>query len=530
MSEPSAYTPFSVPATPVNSPSDNDFPPTTSPPTASTTPTAPTLGKQLWKNAVRNVTMRNALALAPPTASVIGTTNKPRAPPIRQRTISSVVSLSSGDGRTRTISEPVYTRSRLSALVPKLIELEATHDLAAHSALVRHMQFSPDGTFLATSSWDKTSVIFRVGTPFTPHRTLAHPQGFVGQVAWSPTGNILLTKMARGIKVWTAEDGVCKKTINRNTAIETVTWFPSGDAFLSIEDSTATKMDINGNVLDQYEFANMKLLDVAITPDATRLVGVGPLLQSPEGLQPSKSRVEKRLVVYNVETKQIENMTPVLEVVRDITLAQTSRNGLVALISYEHKAPPQLWKLELVKDRETNKITTSRLSLRNGTSSSLTWPRRHTYMPKGPVDFAGSSYFGGQNNELVMCAAKAGDIHIWDRESGALLHSIRAQANGGDLTCIAWNHSSSDPFMFATGSHDGGVRVWTRHPAKDPNFLNTNEFPRSTSPYGLGSYRNGFDSMLSLDEYPSEHDSPERDLTASACASQTRLISDGDPP
>jgi hypothetical protein len=51
------------------------------------------------------------------------------------------------------------------------------------------------------------------------HRILAHPQGFVGQVAWSvvtvymllffltyhrsPSGNILLTKLNRKIKVWT---------------------------------------------------------------------------------------------------------------------------------------------------------------------------------------------------------------------------------------------------------------------------------------------------------------------------------------
>lgn len=55
----------------------------------------------------------------------------------------------------------------------------------------------------------------------------------------------------------------------------------------------------------------------------------------------------------------------------------------------------------------------------------------------------------------------AGDIHIWDRESAALLHHVRAQALGGDLTCIAWNHAMEQPFMFATGSHDGGVRIWT---------------------------------------------------------------------
>jgi len=31
------------------------------------------------------------------------------------------------------------------------------------------------------------------------------------------------------------------------------------------------------------------------------------------------------------------SMTPVLEDVRDITIAQTTRGGLVALVSYEHK-------------------------------------------------------------------------------------------------------------------------------------------------------------------------------------------------
>lgn len=54
----------------------------------------------------------------------------------------------------------------------------------------------------------------------------------------------------------------------------------------------------------------------------------------------------------------------------------------------------------------------------------------------------------------------AGDIHIWDRSSGYLLHSFQAQDLDNDLTCIAWNHAAS-PFMFTTGSHDGTVRVWT---------------------------------------------------------------------
>lgn len=253
---------LSLAPTPANSPVNNDFPEASTP----NSPTAPPLGKQLWKNAVRNVTMRNALARTTQgLASVVGASTKPRPEPVRQRTVSSGLSFSS-DGR-KTLSGQVYTRSRLSALVPKLMELEATHDLAAHSALVRHMQFSPDGKFLATSrlvprkkilhkvswlifhifSWDKTSVIFRVGVSVlkglensaaiwiprvivtihtSPHACSCPRFCWPSCMVWvqsrdhwephdhslitcyrSPTGEFLLTKMARGVKVWTAEVG-----------------------------------------------------------------------------------------------------------------------------------------------------------------------------------------------------------------------------------------------------------------------------------------------------------------------------------
>ena len=59
-----------------------------------------------------------------------------------------------------------------------------------------------------------------------------------------------------------------------------------------------------------------------------------------------------------------------------------------------------------------------------------------------------------------MTPVSAGDIHIWDRESGALLQHFPAHDLEGDLTCIAWNHAAPT-VMFSTGSHDGGVKIWT---------------------------------------------------------------------
>ncbi|KAI6129596.1 WD40-repeat-containing domain protein, partial [Pisolithus croceorrhizus] len=339
--------------------------------------------------------------------------------------------------------------SRPTNLIPKLKTLQMTEDLLVHSGLVRCLQFSPNGKFLATTSWDRTSAIFRVWPQFEGHRVLAHVQGFVSQVAWSPSGDLLLTKLNRVVKVWT-EEGVFRRSINRKASIQAVTWLPSGDAFMTVEGSKIVKLNLDGKVLDKYSFNRVLIHDFAVTPDSRRLLCVGPILSSPEGLQPSKSRVEKQLLVYNMQTKQVENQTPVLHDVKDIAL---SRDGRFVLVSYE-KAPPQLWTLEMVKDRTDNMTTIARLVL------------RHAYVPKMPVDFAGHGYFGGKDDQLVLCAGKAGDIYIWDRDSAILLHNIHAQALGGDLTCLAWNQAVENVFMFATGSHDGAVRVWSTPPER----------------------------------------------------------------
>lgn len=49
-------------------------------------------------------------------------------------------------------------------------------------------------------------------------------------------------------------------------------------------------------MLDTYDFGRVKLQAVAITLDESRLLGVGPLTESPSGLTPSRSQAEKRLV------------------------------------------------------------------------------------------------------------------------------------------------------------------------------------------------------------------------------------------
>ncbi|KIJ65300.1 hypothetical protein HYDPIDRAFT_28014 [Hydnomerulius pinastri MD-312] len=392
--------------------------------------------RQRFKNAIRSVIMLQSSArpMSPRRDSSWET-------PLADRAGISALS----PGRFSDPGMSALRGGRVASSVDKLKSLVATQEMAAHLALVRHLQFSPNGRYLATSSWDRTTVIFRVGETLSTHRILVHVRGFIGQVAWSPNGRILLTRLTRAVKVW-SEEGVCLKTIERQNPVTSIIWLPIGEGFLSVEGSDVVKLDLHGKVLDTYHLGEVRLSNVAVTSDCKRLIGVGPSIFSPTGPQPSRhTRVEKRIIDEN------QGKTPFANDVRDISM---SRKTPSVLISPE-KAPPQLWKLETIRDRDRSELAyTSRLSL------------KHTFALKGPVDIAGPCHFGGKDDQFVLCAGKAGDIHIWDRETAALLHCLRPsnEPGAGDLTCIAWNYATDEPMTFATGSHDGTVRIWSTAP------------------------------------------------------------------
>lgn len=288
--------------------------------------------------------------------------------------------------------------------------------------------------------------------------------GPVEQAAWSPDGTRLITKHERNITVWTNE-GINQNSFNRNRTIQSVVWMPKGEAFLSIEvndpeGSEVVKLDLAGNEIETYKFGRISLRNIAVTPDLHRIVGVGVLTKSTEGLLPSKSKREKRLIIYKTDTKEIVSQVPLFNSVCDITMERNSRAEYIALVSYKNNSSPQLWKLGSGKNKNGKEEKQTRLSL------------IRTYMPKITEDFAGSSHFGGKDNQLVLCATKRGDICFWHREMGTLLYHIApTRSDGDDIACISCNRAQEGLLMFATGSQDGSIRIWTvPEPTRAPSL------------------------------------------------------------
>ncbi|KAG8690095.1 hypothetical protein FRC08_010673, partial [Ceratobasidium sp. 394] len=340
-------------------PDDESAPETAVPTTEAAGPVIPRNTK--FRAAAKRV--MGAFKLAPP----VHLTGEP----VRSMSSPSVLSESR---HRRDSSEQQLNPTRMQGLVPMLRTLRCSQMLGEHVALVKHLQFSPDGQFLATCSWDKTALIWKVGSGvndgFEVLHKLVHTSrigGFVGQVAWSPTtGDQLLTKQLKAVKVWDAKTGVCKRTIDRKRNVQSITWMPKGSGFVSIEWRMETKspqaekrahyaenivgsdlviLSADGTVKDDHYLERLQVWDAVVTPDEVRVVAVATLIRSAADLKPVKSRSEKRILIYNLTTKEIENQVPLLQEVRDVTLTE---QGTYALVSYENRAPPQAWRIDMI--------------------------------------------------------------------------------------------------------------------------------------------------------------------------------------
>ncbi|KAH7322145.1 hypothetical protein B0J17DRAFT_772855 [Rhizoctonia solani] len=362
--------------------------------------------------------------------------------------------------------------------VSKLCTLPATRLPSQHIGQVGHFQFSPDGQHLATCSWDRVTYVWKLedgpSIELNVIGRLVHP-GMpdvvdAGQLAWSPSGDQLLTKYRGSIALWNPLKNVYyqKHLVRRQHAhVQSVVWMPLSSGFLSVEwrvsrpdyheeesthhtiilqETVLVRFDTTGRQMEEHMHTMhwLQVWDLAVMPDEKRLVAVASLIQSPKKYRPINTSHQKRIIVYNLETKQIESQMPLMLDVRGVTLGKTG-NISRALVSYENNAP-QTWYIEQRNQKYQLKLI-------------------KTYYPKPPVEFAGNSCFGTLGKDsLVLAASRAGEVYIWDPPSGNLIHT-HATSSNQELTGLAWNPKpTGNSLMFASAMRDGTIHIWNTAP------------------------------------------------------------------
>ncbi|KAG8924295.1 hypothetical protein FRC02_010529 [Tulasnella sp. 418] len=320
-----------------------------------------------------------------------------------------------------------------------------------HKSSICHLQFSPDGYYLASGSSDHSASIWKLegelgGIHYTFHDKLEHKgQGeSVQQVAWSPSECRLLTRSSNIIHVWTAETNT-KVEIKRHKTIQGTTWMPNGESFMVLEENHVHFLESTGNVvrtIDMFDLSGMKLLNMTLTPDGQHIIFIAAVPKpTDEEFKWSKCKLEKRIVSYNLLTNTIGHSSPIMDRARNLVV---SRNGKTLLVSYENEHPPELWAVS---------------GGENGADLDISL--HYACDADEEVEFTGEACYGGSRDEFVICATKIGTIQIWDMKSGYLLHSLQTPQLRGDkarITGVAWRNINTA--ALASGHGDGAIFVW----------------------------------------------------------------------
>ncbi|TDL25023.1 WD40 repeat-like protein [Rickenella mellea] len=372
-----------------------------------------------------------------------------------------------------------------------------THILAEHEDEVWNVQWSHCGRYLASASKDKTAIVWHIGVSLHPLRRPKtgpntrdcipekvlrdHPYP-VGCLAWSLDDSILLTSSEHIIKMWNPKTGLCVRELDAHT--ETVTslvWLPDGSGFLSGSmDRKIILWDVDGKQRDTWGTTVIRVTDLAVTPDFSRLVAVGihhlpssannsavtlqdggtpPTGAATQASTERRRDVENRLIIYDLATKQQEVSIRLEGELTSVKISQDSRYALV------NHAPDevQLWDLD-----------------------SARMARRFTGQRQGKHVIR--SCFGGVDGNFIVSGSEDGNVYVWHRDTGALLEALPGHGEGS-VNSAAWN--PKDERMFASCSDDCTIRIWEIPP---PEMMEAVGSPMAEqNGKGKGRSRDGWD-------------------------------------
>ncbi|KAI0306418.1 WD40 repeat-like protein [Multifurca ochricompacta] len=304
--------------------------------------------------------------------------------------------------------------------------------LQVHSDEVWSLEWSHNGKFLATASKDKSVIIWSVG--------VYHPFA-VGCLAWSLDDTILLSSSEQYIKMWNTESGICIRTIEAHTeTVSALAWVPDGSGFISgSQDRKINLWGSDGKQRDSWGITAIRITDLAVTPDFTRLVAVGesakdPTLPTPRGDSntastasrngnnnptPSAPRTPEHLMILSVSLGG------------QLTSVKISSDSQYALVNH---APDEIHLWDLFTGRLARKYTGQRQG-------------RHIIR----------SCFGGVDGNFVVSGSEDGNVYVWHRDRAILLDVLTGHGSGS-VNSVAWNPMNSQ--MFASCSDDFTIRLW----------------------------------------------------------------------
>ncbi|CAN9279521.1 unnamed protein product [Alternaria alternata] len=296
---------------------------------------------------------------------------------------------------------------------------KAMLDLRHHKDEVWFLQYSNDGTKLASSSKDKTIIIYETNTYKVLHQLDEHQESGIAYLAWSPDDTKIITCCSQpenSARIWDVKTGMCIQCISDFTyPCTTAAWDPSGSRVIigSQDDSMGCGVwDLDGQLKHNFcDDGKLRVNDLAVSADGQRLVVI----------------TESSIVVFDFASyEKIAEFQLDDTKLTSVTISQDSRHMLVSM------SPDQIKLMEI----DTGDVI----------------QRFEAHVQK---QFIIRSVFGGADENFVVSGSEDSRIYIW-RSNGLLIEVL--DAHPGCVNSVAWH--PKDPTTFASAGDDHRVKIW----------------------------------------------------------------------
>ncbi|KAI3980298.1 hypothetical protein MKX01_001369 [Papaver californicum] len=290
--------------------------------------------------------------------------------------------------------------------------------LESHNDEVWFLLFSHDGKYLASSSNDRSAIIWEVngdGVVTLKHKLTGHQKPIMS-ISWSPDSRKILTcGLEDVIRLWDVNSGECLQVYEKSGLnFVSCGWHPDGNRiFTGLIDKSICMWDLDGIELERWKGQRtLKISDIAVTSDGEKII--------------TMCRETSILILDRVA--KVENLIEEDQVVTSFSLSRDNKYLLVDLLNQE----VHLWSLEgdfkLVSKYKGHKR--SRFIIR--------------------------SCFGGFEQGFIASGSEDSQVYIWHRGTGELLEKL--PGHSGSVNCVSWN--PRNPHMLASASDDRTIRIW----------------------------------------------------------------------
>ncbi|VAI13753.1 unnamed protein product [Triticum turgidum subsp. durum] len=301
--------------------------------------------------------------------------------------------------------------------------------LREHGDEVWFLQFSNNGKYLASSSNDKSAIIWKVDEDvelLLKHRLTGHEKP-VMMVAWSPDDSQLLTcGMEEAIRRWNIESGECIHVYEKpGLGLTSCGWFPDGKQILcGLSDQSLCLWDLDGKEADCWKGQrSSKISDFSVTKDGKVIIIMNR---------------DSTILLFNRDTKQ-ERLIEEDNTITSFSLSDDGDFLLVNLISEKI----HLW------------------NIRNDPS------RVKQYIGHKRSRFVIRSCFGGSDQAFIASGSEDSKVfsasfcseylvYIWHRATEDVIETL--SGHSGAVNCVSWN--PTNPHMLASASDDHTIHIW----------------------------------------------------------------------